>query len=125
VRHAAWQRVLVHFIRNVPAHASKHLRRLVAAFIAPAFAQGDAEMARLQWRQVTDQLGPKVAKLPGPVDAAEADVLAFMSFPKDHRLTIHITNSLKNLNSEINRRIAVIGNFQREGHHPADRHDLA
>jgi hypothetical protein len=39
-------------------------------------------MARLQWRQVADQLGPKVAKLAALMDEAEADVLAFMSFPK-------------------------------------------
>ena len=39
-------------------------------------------MARLQWRQVADQLRPKVAKLATLMDQAEADVLAFMSFPK-------------------------------------------
>ena len=52
------------------------------AFIATAFAQEDAEMARTQWRQVADQLRPKVAKLALLMDQAEADVLAFMSFPK-------------------------------------------
>src|SRR6267378_5338280 len=69
-------------MRNVLAHAGKHGRRVVAAFIATAFAQEDAEMARLQWRQVADQLRPKVAKLAALMDQAEADVLAFMSFPK-------------------------------------------
>src|SRR4029077_6359341 len=47
-----------------------------------AFAQEDAEMARTQWRQVADQLRPKVAKLAVLMDQAEADILAFMSFPK-------------------------------------------
>jgi putative transposase len=51
-------------------------------------------MARLQWRQVADQLRPKVAKLAALMDEAEADVLAFMSFPKDHRPKIHSTNPL-------------------------------
>src|SRR5262247_3229464 len=50
VLHASWQRCRVHFMRNVLAHAGKHGRRVVAAFIATAFAQEDAEMARLQWR---------------------------------------------------------------------------
>ena len=50
-------------MRNVLAHAGKHGRRVVAAFIATAFAQEDAETARTQWRQVADQLRPKVAKL--------------------------------------------------------------
>jgi hypothetical protein len=39
-------------MRNVLAHAGKHGRRVVAAVIATAFAQEDADMARLQWRQV-------------------------------------------------------------------------
>ncbi len=82
VLHASWQRCRVHFMRNVLAHAGKQGRRVVAAFIATAFAQEDAEMARSQWRQVADQLRPKVAKLAMLMDQAEADVLAFMSFPK-------------------------------------------
>src|SRR5271155_3797491 len=52
VLHASWQRCRVHFMRNVLAHAGKQGRRVVAAFIATAFAQEDAEMARAQWRQV-------------------------------------------------------------------------
>ena len=91
VLHASWQRCRVHFMRNVLAHAGKQGRRVVAAFIATAFAQEDAEMARLQWRQVANQLRPKVAKLAALMDEAEADVLAFMSFPKDHRPKIHST----------------------------------
>src|SRR5258708_40166372 len=82
VLHASWRRCRVHFMRNVLAHAGKHGRRVVAAFIATAFAQEDAEMARLQCRQVADQLRPKVAKLAALMDQAEPDVLAFMSFPK-------------------------------------------
>ena len=85
VLHASWQRCRVHFMRNVLAHAGKQGRRVVAAFIATAFAQEDAETARSQWRQVADQIRPKVAKLAAQMDEAETDVLPFMSFPKDHR----------------------------------------
>ena len=111
VLHASWQRCRLHFMRNVLAHAGKQGRRVVAAFIATAFAQEDAETARLQWRQVADQLRPKVAKLAALMDEAEADVLAFMSFPKDHRPKIHSTNPLERLNGEIKRRTDVVGIF--------------
>jgi putative transposase len=114
VLHASWQRCRVHFMRNVLAHAGKQGRRVVAAFIATAFAQEDAEMARAQWRQVADQLRPKVAKLAALMDQAEADVLAFMSFPKDHRPKIHSTNPLERLNGEIKRRTDVVGIFPNE-----------
>ena len=114
VLHASWQRCRVHFMRNVLAHAGKQGRRVVAAFIATAFAQEDAETARSQWRQVADQIRPKVAKLAALMDAAETDVLAFMSFPKDHRPKIHSTNPLERLNGEIKRRTQVVGIFPNE-----------
>ena len=114
VLHASWQRCRVHFMRNALAHAGKSGRRVVAAFIATAFAQEDAETARTQWRQVADQLRPKVPKLAALMDDAEADVLAFMSFPKDHRPKIHSTNPLERLNGEIKRRTEVVGIFPNE-----------
>ena len=114
VLHASWQRCRVHFMRNVLAHAGRQGRRVVAAFIGTAFVQDDAEAASKQWRQVADQLRPKVPKLAAYMDEAEADVLAFMSFPKDHRPKIHSTNPLERLNGEIKRRTDVVGIFPNE-----------
>jgi putative transposase len=48
------------------------------------------------------------------VSLAEIDVLAFMAFPKAHRLRIHSTNPLERLNAEIKRRIDVVGIFPNE-----------
>ena len=114
VLHASWQRCRVHFMRNLLAHAGKQGRRVVAAFVGTAFAQEDAEAASAQWRQVADQLRPKVPRLAGLMDEAEADVLAYMSFPKDHRLKIHSTNPFERLNGEIKRRTEVVGIFPNE-----------
>jgi putative transposase len=114
VLHAAWQRCRVHFMRNVLAHSGRQGRRVVAAFIGTAFVQDDAEAASKQWRAVADQLRPKVPKLAAFMDDAEADVLAFMSFPKDHRPKIHSINPLERLNGEIKRRTDVVGIFPNE-----------
>src|ERR1700739_3416245 len=114
ILHATWQRCRVHFMRNVLAHAGRQGRRVVSAFIGTAFVQDDAEAARKQWRQVADQLRPKVPKLAALMDDAEADVLAFMSFPKDHRPKIHSINPLERLNGEIKRRADVVGIFPNE-----------
>ena len=111
---ATWQRCRVHFMRNALAHAGKSGRRVVSAFIATAFAQEDAEAARAQWRRVADQLRPKVPKLAALMDEAEADVLAYMSFPAPHRAKLHSTNPLERLNGEVKRRTEVVGIFPNE-----------
>lgn len=114
VLHASWQRCRVHFMRNALAHAGKTQRRIVAAWIGTAFAQDDADAARKQWRTVADQLQPRVPKLATLMDEAEADVLAFTAFPKEHRAKIHSTNPLERLNGEIKRRTDVVGIFPNE-----------
>jgi transposase-like protein len=111
---ATWQRCRVHFMRNAMAHAGKTQRRIVSAWIGTAFAQDDAESARKQWRQVADQARPRVSKLATLMDAAEADVLAYMGFPAQHRAKIHSTNPLERLNGEIKRRSEVVGIFPNE-----------
>jgi len=111
---ASWQRCRVHFMRNVLAHAGKQGRRVVSAFIGTAFAQNDAGAARTQWRQVADQLRPRVPKLAAMMDDAEADVLAYMSFPAAHRAKLHSTNPIERLNGEIKRRTDVVGIFPNE-----------
>ena len=114
VLHATWQRCRVHLMRNLLAHAGRQGRGVVAAFIATAFAQEDAETARAQWRQVADQLRPKVAKLAALMDEVEPDVLAYMGFPAAHRPKLHSTNPIERLNGEIKRRTEVVGIFPNE-----------
>jgi transposase-like protein len=111
---ATWQRCRVHFMRNVMAHAGRSGRRVVSAFIATAFAQDDAQSAKVQWRRVADQLRPKLPKLAGFLDAAETDVLAYMAFPAAHRAKLHSTNPIERLNGEIKRRTEVVGIFPNE-----------
>jgi transposase-like protein len=101
-------------MRNLLAHAAKSGRRVVAALMSAAFAQDDAQAAKAQWRGVADQLRPKLPRLAQFLDEAEADVLAYMTFPKDHRAKIHSTNSLERLNGEIKRRTDVVGIFPNE-----------
>lgn len=114
ILNATWQRCRVHFMRNLLAHAGRQGRRVVSAFVATAFVQENAEAAKAQWRQVADQLRPKAGKLAALMDQAEEDVLAYMTFPKEHRAKLHSTNPLERLNGEIKRRTNVVGIFPNE-----------
>ena len=111
---STWQRCRVHFLRTALAHAGKGQRQMVLALINTVFAQDTHEAAIEQWRAVADQLRTKFPKLAALMDDAESDVLAFMTFPKAHRVQIHSTNPLERLNAEIKRRTDGVGIFPNE-----------
>ena len=108
---ARWQRCRMHFMRKALACAGKAQKRMVTAWIGTMFAQDDAATARRQWRDAAEQIRPRLARLAGLFDEAEADVLAYMDFPRRHWIKIRSTNPLERLNGEIERRADVIGIF--------------
>ena len=108
---ATWQRCRVHFMRNALAHVPRKQHSMVAAVIRTAFVQENQQEARQQWRETADKLRERFAKVAELMDSAEDDVLAFMSFPKEHWPQLASTNSLERLNKEIKRRSRVVGIF--------------
>ena len=114
VLNSTWQRCRVHFMRNALAHVGAKQRQMVAAAIRTAFTQETKEAAQAEWRDVAKRLEPRFPKLAELMDAAEDDVLAHMSFPKEHWTQIHSTNPLERLNGEIKRRTDVVAIFPNE-----------
>ena len=111
---ATWQRCRVHFMRNALARVPKGQHTMVAAAIRQAFIQPDREGATQTWRHVADQLRARWPKLGTLMDEAETDVLAYLSFPAQHRAKLHSTNPLERLNKEVKRRADVVGIFPNE-----------
>ena len=114
VLNATWQRCRVHFMRNALAHAGTKQRQMVAAAIRTAFTQEMTKAAHTEWRAVADRLRARFPKLALLMDEAEHDVLAHMSFPKEHWQQLHSTNPLERLNGEIKRRTNVVAIFPNE-----------
>ena len=52
---------------------------------------------------------PKLPKLAALMDDAEPDVLAYMTFPRDHRAKLHSTTPIEQLTGKIKRRTEVVG----------------
>jgi transposase-like protein len=108
---ASWQRCRVHFMRDALGLVPKSAQQMVAATIRTVFAQPDAAAAREQWRRVADMFRPRFARLADLLDAAEADVLAYLAFPSGHWRQIWSNNPLERLNKEVKRRTDVVGIF--------------
>ncbi len=111
---ASWQRCRVHFMRNALAHVSKAEHSMVSAAIRSVFAQDNQAAASQTWRHVADQLRKRFGKLAALMDDAEANVLAFMAFPRAHWPKLHSTNPIERLNKEVKRRADVVGIFPNE-----------
>lgn len=70
--------------------------------------------SELRWadeRGKINQLRSRVLKLAAFMDHVETEVLAYMSFPKEHRTKPHANNPIERPNGEIKRRTEVVGIF--------------
>ncbi len=108
---ASWQRCRVHFVRNALAKVPKGHAEMVAATIRTIFVQPDAAAARAHLRTVADSLAGRFGAVAEQLLAAEADLLAYATFPRSHWRRIWSTNPLERVNKEIKRRSNVVGIF--------------
>jgi transposase-like protein len=112
---AGWQRCRVHFVRNALCLVPKSAQEMVAATMRTAFVQPEAAPTKETWRRVADSFRGRWPRLAQLMEEAEADVLAYLAFPKEHWRQLWSTNPLERLNKEIKRRSNVVGIFPNQG----------
>ncbi len=108
---AAWQRCRTHFMRNLLCRVPKAAQAMVATLVRTIFAQPDAPSVAAQYQRVVDQL---VESFPDAAEClidAEAELLAFATFPVEHWRQIWSNNPQERLNKELRRRTDVVGIF--------------
>src|SRR3989449_6015679 len=108
---ASWQRCRVHFMRNAMATVPKVAEQMVAATLRTIFAQPEQTTAHEAVERICRLFAKRYPQLVKVLQEAETDVLAFYSFPVEHRRQIWSTNSLERLNKEVSRRCDVVGIF--------------
>ncbi len=111
VFNATRQRRRIHWMRNALAHAPAKQRTAVAAMLKTIFAQENKEGAEAQGDAVADAPREKNEKLGAFMDASRDEVLAYMSFPREHWAQIASTTPLERVNREVKRRSDVVGIF--------------
>src|SRR6266568_338022 len=98
-------------MRNAMATVPKVAQQMVAATLRTVFAQPDQASAHETIERICRLFEKRYPQLVKVVQEAEVDVLAYYSFPVEHRRQIWSTNSLERLNKEVSRRCDVVGIF--------------
>jgi hypothetical protein len=97
----------VHLLTWVP----KSAQAMVATLVRMIFAQSDADQVKAQFDRIVDQLADKFPAAAEFLTDAEADLLAFSTFPVEHERRIWSNNGQKRLNKDLRRRTDVAGIF--------------
>ena len=109
---AAWQRCVVHLMRDCMREArSRQLRRRVGRILAPVFRAKDSDVVRAMYHLACEMLEdccPGAARL---LEEAEPDALAYLDMPASHWKRLRTNNVQERTNREIKRRSRVVQVF--------------
>lgn len=109
---AAWQRCILHLERNVCSLLrSKRHRKAAGKVMQAVFAESDPASVRAAYHAAIDAIGGFSEEAAELLEEAEADALAYLDFPAEHRRRIRTNNVQERANREIKRRTRVVQVF--------------
>jgi putative transposase len=107
----SWQRCRTHYAANLMAVTPKASWPWVKALLHSVYDQPDARSVHAQFDRILDALTEKFPTVAEHLQDAQADILAFTTFPKAVWRQIWSNNPNERLNREIRRRTDVVGIF--------------
>lgn len=109
---ATWQRCIAHIRRDVLREiGSKEGQRRASAIMAAVFKESDPALARALYHEAVGQIETFAPKAASVLEDAEVDALAYLSFPREHRVKIRANNVQERMNCELKRRAKVVQSF--------------
>ncbi len=109
---AAWQRCIVHLMRNAAGNApTRQKRGAVLGILKAVFAERDPELVRELYQLAIEQIEGFCPKAAEVLEEAEADALAYLDFPYEHHVRLRTNNVQERANRELKRRSRVVQVF--------------
>lgn len=109
---AAWQRCVVHLMRNAAGNApTRQKRGAVLGILKAVFAERDPELVRELYQLATERIEGFCPKAAEVLEEAEADALAYLDFPYEHHVRLRTNNVQERANRELKRRSRVVQVF--------------
>ena len=108
---ADWQRLTVHFYRNILSFCPRRLREDLAASLKTTCNQESADEARAKAMRVASKWRSLLPEACSVLEEGLEDTLTFYSYPRSHWRHIRSNNPLERLFREVRRRTRVVGAF--------------
>jgi putative transposase len=130
VHGASWRGCRTRAMRNALGPVPKGAQPMVAAAIRRVPVRPDPADARETWRKLAGGFRGRWPRLAQLMDAAEADLLAYLASRPEHGRQVWSTNPQQRLSQEAKRRTDLVGISPNEaavirlvGSAPAEQHD--
>ena len=113
---ATWQRRVVHARRDVLAKVDgREAQRRARAVMSPILGESDPTLVRAPCHEAVDELASFAPDASRVLEDAEVDALAYLSFPREHRIKIRTNNVQERTSCELKRRTKVVQTFPSTG----------
>ena len=113
---ATWQRRVARARRDVLAKVDgREAQRRARAVMSPILGESDPTLVRAPCHEAVDELASFAPGASRVLEDAEVDALAYLSFPREHRVKIRTNNVQERMNCELKRRAKVVQTFPSTG----------